>query len=261
MTARILATFGSLALSTVFAGCVSPYDVSIDVPTRAKLDVSSFQRVLVAGFIEAGSGEIDANVETVRLLRSQLRLRTSLRVFDGADILPLDELAGEKGADESAPGVAPSAWRQADPASHLKSEKDLEAYRQMFSDVTFWRQLGEEYQHPLIVTGTVLFTTERRSRVVRSDREAFDSVGRRSVDRQQDLLPSIAYILKPTFVFIDGRTGVVIYSESFREEVLYSEDQDVPALSTYFELMDRVLPDFLRTVSDQRSRETRLLLR
>ena len=44
------------------------------------------------------------------------------------------------------------------------------------------------------------------------------------------------------FVFIDGRTGAILYSETFHEEILYNAQQSVPALSTYFELMDRVMP-------------------
>ena len=69
------------------------------------------------------------------------------------------------------------------------------------------------------------------------------------------------YILRPTFVFIDGRTGEQLYSESFREEVLYNSNQQTPALSSYFELMDRLLPNFLGVISPQRIRGTRVLLR
>jgi hypothetical protein len=35
--------------------------------------VSSFQRVLILRFLSGGSKDVDANGETVRLLRSQLR--------------------------------------------------------------------------------------------------------------------------------------------------------------------------------------------
>ena len=42
--------------------------------SRPKLDVSPFQRVLVAGFVAGGTDDVDANQETVRLLRSQLRI-------------------------------------------------------------------------------------------------------------------------------------------------------------------------------------------
>ena len=69
------------------------------------------------------------------------------------------------------------------------------------------------------------------------------------------------FILRPKFVFIDGRTGAVLDSEIFREEVLYNPHQDTPALSSYFELMDRLIPGFLGTLSSQKIRGTRVLLK
>ena len=52
-----------------------------------------------------------------------------------------------------------------------------------------------------------------------------------------------------------------LYSESFREEILYNAQQNTPALSSYFELMDRLLPSFLTTLSTQTVRGSRVLLR
>jgi hypothetical protein len=69
------------------------------------------------------------------------------------------------------------------------------------------------------------------------------------------------FALAPKFVFIDGRTGNVLYSESFHEEALYQENQTTPALSSYFELMDKLLPGFLNTLSSQKIRGTRVLLK
>ena len=34
------------------------------------------------------------------------------------------------------------------------------------------------------------------------------------------------FVLRPKFVFIDGRTGATIYSESYREEVLYNASDE-----------------------------------
>ena len=34
----------------------------------------------------------------------------------------------------------------------------------------------------------------------------------------------------------------MLYSETFHEEILYNAQQNMPALSSYFELMDRVMP-------------------
>jgi hypothetical protein len=68
------------------------------------------------------------------------------------------------------------------------------------------------------------------------------------------------FILRPKFVFIDGRTGAQMYSESYREEILYNAQQNTPALSSYFELMDRLVPNFLSTLSSQKIKGTRILL-
>ena len=64
------------------------------------------------------------------------------------------------------------------------------------------------------------------------------------------------FVLKPRFIFIDGRTGTVLHSENFREEILYNANQTSPALSSYFELMDRLIPSFLSTLSSQKIKGT-----
>ena len=74
------------------AGCASFYEIPIETPIAAKLDVSAFQRVFIAGFISGGTDDVDGNLETVRLLRSQLRMKSNLRVVD-ADVLPLMDVA------------------------------------------------------------------------------------------------------------------------------------------------------------------------
>ena len=67
--------------------------------------------------------------------------------------------------------------------------------------------------------------------------------------------------LSADFYFVDGRTGQTLHKEKFTEEVLYSEDQKTSPLSSYFELMDRLLPNFLGVISPQRIRGTRVLLK
>src|SRR5687767_4690793 len=111
---RKLVSFGAgaLALTLVASGCVSFYEIPIETPIKAKLDVSPFQRVHVVGFIAGGSDDVDANLETVRLLRSQLRTRSGLRVIE-ADVLPLAEIAQEMNKDSGAPEVPAPA----DPAT------------------------------------------------------------------------------------------------------------------------------------------------
>ena len=90
MTAFCRKTVGSLSLALVaaFAACTSYTEIPIETPIQPKLDVSAFQRIFIAGFIAGANEDVDANMETVRLLRSQLRNKGIMRVID-ADTLPL----------------------------------------------------------------------------------------------------------------------------------------------------------------------------
>jgi hypothetical protein len=142
----------------------------------------------------------------------------------------------------------------------IKDAKDLEPYEHIFADVEYWKKIGEEYQNPLIVTGTVMFSPHARSGIVQREEEVYDSFGRRRVVPVRTYMERKGYILQPKFIFIDGRTGTVMHSENFREEVLYNASQSTPALSSYFELMDRLIPSFLSTLSSQKIKGTRILL-
>jgi len=88
-----------------------------------------------------------------------------------------------------------------------------------------------------------------------------DAFGRSRVVPIRTYMERKGFVLSPKFVFIDGRTGATLYSETFREEILYNAQQNTPALSSYFELMDRLVPSFLSTLSTQRIKGTRVLLK
>ena len=285
---RLGRSFAVLALFGATAACTNFYEVPIETPIQAKLDVSAFRRVLVAGFISGGTDDVDANMETVRLLRSQLRTKTNLRVIE-AEVLPLTELANEQSrANASQPASAPVAAdgavmapvpslpQPASPASTgqpgedtkkpdtlgaIRSKRDLERYERIFADAAFWKKLGEEYESPLIITGTVMFTPQQSAGWVNQNREQYDQLGRRIVVPTRTYMERKGFVLEPKFVFIDGRTGATLYSETQRREVLYPSTQSTPALASYFELMDQLIPDFLGALSTQRIRGSRILLR
>ena len=281
MSARSAAAIASLVLLAGSIGCTNFYEVPIETPIQAKLDVSAFRRVLVAGFISGGTDDVDANLETVRLLRSQLRSKTSLNVIE-AEVLPLVELANEQAAKTADPAAAAApatdttttaatvgtpaedaAKKQdaAKPGDGVRSKKDLEKFERIFADAAFWKKLGEEYQMPLIVTGTIMFTPQERNAFVTQNRESYDQLGRRIVVPVRTYQERKGFVLEPKFIFIDGRTGTTIHSETFRREVLHASQQTVPALATYFELMDQLIPDFLGALSTQKIRGVRTLLR
>src|SRR6201988_3129602 len=109
-----------LVLLAGSAACTSFYEIPIETPIQPKMDVSMFQRVLIAGFIGGGTEDVDANLETVRLLRSQLRTKSSLRVTE-AEVMQLADIAKERarGGERSAPatpgGAADGPQAQAQP--------------------------------------------------------------------------------------------------------------------------------------------------
>jgi hypothetical protein len=261
-----VATAAVLAAALVACG-PSYFEIPIETPIRPKMDVSPFQRVLVAGFVAGGSDDVDTNLETVRLLRSQLRTKSSLRVID-ADVMPLIEIAqdqtrpsedGQAVGDASRGGGDSGADPLALPKT-IRDEKDLEPYERLFANTAYWKTIGEEFQNPLIVTGTVLFAPKTSNAIVQRDQEVFDSFGRRRTMPTRTFMERKGFLLQPKFVFIDGRTGTTMYSERYREEILYNAQQNTPALSSYFELMDRLVPNFLSALSSQKIRGTRVLL-
>ena len=252
MTAQTVRALASVVAVALTAACSHYYEIPIETPIKPKLDVSAFQRVLVAGFIAGGLEDVDGNLETTRLLRSQLRSKSELRVID-ADTLPLMEVVAANRAKSTEPDAA-------QPLPPIKEEKDLEPYEPLFANVAYWKQIGEEYQQPLIVTGTLLFTSQERSSSILRPTETRDQFGRRQTETQRVYVDRKAFVIRPKFIFIDGHTGAVIHSETYREESPYTASQQTPPLSSYFELMDRLIPNILGTLSSQKVKGTRFLL-
>src|SRR5712672_1602882 len=107
-------------MALLLVGCRPYYVVDMATPIRAKLDVSRFDRVLVAGFVVNGGDPIDTDTEMTQLLRSQLRNKAMLTVAEGA-AAPVEPL--------------------------------------QIQDAAYWRRVGEEHPRALIVTGSVSFAS------------------------------------------------------------------------------------------------------
>ena len=251
-----------LALASVF-GCTSYYEVPIEVPIDAKLDIGKYNRILVASFTTQTNERLDLDSETVRLLRNQLRMRSNLQVLD-AEVEPLGDFSEETleqlGLLDEFKEM--EAQARADGEEEISQQEwiDLEQDK-LLEDEEYWQQLGEEYQNPLIVTGKLSFDSESRSGFSRRDRYVRDSFNRPQLQRSQSFQERTGYVLNAEFYFIEGETGRTIHRERFTEEVIYSRDEQTSALSSYFELMDRLLPNFLSILSPQTFRGTRILLK
>lgn len=244
---RVLAAL----LPLVTAACATFVEVPVETPLQSKIDVANFRRVLIAGFVtDLEEADVELASETVRLLQNQLRSNTKLQVLE-PDRPPLND-ALEKILEKLGEGDR-----------YSKQEKEqyrLEADR-VLQDAEFWRKVGEEFQNPLIVAGRVGFEAQNRSGFETQERVVRGPDNRPRLVRGSRYLERKGFSLSAEFYFVDGRTGQVLHKEKFTEEVLYGEDQKISPLSSYFELMDRLLPNFLGVISPQKIRGTRVLIR
>jgi len=242
----------AVALLTVVAtaGCASFVEVPVETPLQSKLDVTRFRRILIAGFVtDLRDAEVDLSAETSRLLQNQLRSNTRIQVLE-PDRPPLQTALDN---------VLARLDEEGSYASEEKEQYALEADR-LLEDPEFWRKMGEEYQQPLIVTGRLGFEDQNRSGFQSQERVVRDSGGNPRLLRGNRYMERRGFSLSADFYFIDSKTGELIHKERFTEEVLYAERQRVSPLSSYFELMDRLLPNFLGVITPQRIRGTRVLL-
>jgi hypothetical protein len=116
---RLLLLVSVLLLLTM--ACAPRVRVAHAPTPEAQLRLAALPRIWVAGFVVARPSQrkpaFDLNTETVRLLRTQLRIWSTAQVVEAEPLV-------------------------------LDSEQRL-------SDVLYWRRLGEEHGWPLIVTGSL----------------------------------------------------------------------------------------------------------
>ena len=144
----------------------------------------------------------------------------------------------------------------------IRDEKDLEAYEPLFANADYWKRIGEEFQQPLIVTGTVVFRAHQASGIVTQEREVYDQFGRRTRGAAAGLHGAQRLHPAPE-VRLHRRTDRArcCTRKATGKSGSIRSQQNVPALSSFFEQMDALLPSFLNTLSTTRVRGSRILLK
>jgi hypothetical protein len=225
----------------VLGGCATGNATKVRIDTPATIDLSRFARVLVAGFVPNGTGQVELNEETAGFVRMQLRSHTLMSVIDSQP-LQLAESSRSTGEPPERPNFTTPGFRHA-----VGLVSGSQAGGDLFTDATFWRRLGEEYSEPLILTGTIAFRPLR--------------AGYAGVATGPSIpLSRPGFSLRLRLILIDGRTGEVIESDPFRQVTARASTDREEALSIYFRLMDQMLPSILEAVG-QKTSQTRLLLR
>ena len=185
-------------------------------PPRARAFVDTFDRILIAGFVAGHVSDrghdLDINEETARVLRMTLRSKGGLDVIESQPL--------ELRRMESTGGLAEDA---------------------IFTDVAFWKRLGEEYREPLIVTGAIGF------------KGAGSQYEERTVGRATVRMWRPGFSLNLRLIFISGRTGEILDSLSLGPVVDRASDARTSVLALYFGLMDRLTPSVLAAMGRQNS--------
>ena len=157
-------------------------------------------RILLAGFVAAPATEdgrrFDVSSETVRYLRPVLDDVSNARVLN---TIPMELPASRDGVP-------------------------------IFNNVHFWKIIGEEYDRPLIVTGTVRLT---RLAPLPEERLA----GRRTI---RIWLPAVT--LAMDLVLIDGRTGELIQVRHLPTLTQRGKTVGETTLTLYYDAMRRLVP-------------------
>ena len=192
--ARVVMMGGMVALAVTACGA-HQLSRPIVMPASPLAEVTTaYRRVLVAGFSTATVAGVDPNQEASRLLRSELRNEASVEVVEA---------------------------------------EPLTLAREAFSDVRFWRRVGEEYRKPLIVTGVVDFQSigpyyEERQ------------VGRRII---RVFLPQFRLSIR--LLLIDGATGEQVGSAVCGPIVAHAAGSGERAVTLFYRLIDRTMPSVL----------------
>jgi hypothetical protein len=196
--ARMFRVLLVLLATTSTAACAPHVVRPTNAPAPAlQMKLAGLPKVWVAGFATEKNPEFDLNTETVRLLRAELR------TWSSAPVLEVEPLA-------------------------IDSE-------QRFTDVPYWRRLGDEHGRPLIITGSVQMRVAPARVVHRGVRTMYAyATGR---------------VLDSTVVVIDGTTGERLSTQALASRMRYGVGRFSSGLALYFAMMEGAMGDWLETIS------------
>lgn len=193
-----MSRFVLLPIAALFAascaGRVAPATHSLS--PGLQLDLFDIRRVWVAGFVAHAHDDIDLSSETVRLLRQDLREWSRAQVVD-AEPLMLDT-------------------------------------QEQLHDSSYWRRLGEEYDAPLIVTGSLKLILAPPAIVERGRRTFYYARAGR--------------VFEATAVLIDGSSGRILAERPLPSRMRYGSGNLASGLALYYEMMDQAMPDWLAAI-------------
>lgn len=218
--ARALATLLAIVLTLPAGVARGSLEVGVELPVPARINTRFVRTILVARFLAPEHASVDVGKEFVRYVRRELAKGTKFVILD----------------------VEPPALPEQPIADLLKND-------------VFWKHLGEEYGADLIVSGRAVFTTADRSAFVQED--VISPVTGQKVRRTR-FAEREEYALEANLWFFKGANGAFLYEDTFRNKQVY-DGKSNDALQIFFNLADRLTPDLVGVVAQQKRRESRFI--
>ena len=215
---RLALAAAFLAAAPAMAGTSQ---VQVELPVPERIDMAGIESLLVTRLVLLNDNpKVDLNREMTALLRKEFRKKTPLRVVD-VEPPPLPE----------------------------------QSLDELVRNAPFWRDMGEKFGADLILTASLQYEISDRSGFVQED--IISPVTGQRVRRSR-YADREGFEMKIHLYFLKGRTGELVYDDTFREDTTVEGRGNDP-LAVLFGMFEHIEPDVLGIVSPRHKVESRTL--
>jgi hypothetical protein len=202
-----------------FISCVSEnkFNIRIEAPGKIVLDLDRFSEIFITDFlIKSQTKDLDLNTEIIDYFSSELGTH-----FKGK----------------------------------ISTKKITLEKEEVFKNEDFWKNLSDDKEKTLFLTGNIQYKEEVRKSVI----------GRRKKDSEDPFQPERTlaeqrfYLLNLDLYFIDGKTGKALYKKSFKESRNYQNPEQT-AYFAFFDLIKAVKEKLYRDLLGERRIQQRYLI-
>jgi hypothetical protein len=193
------------------------FNIRIEAPGKIVLDLDRFSEIFITDFlIKSQTKDLDLNTEIIDYFSSELGTH-----FKGK----------------------------------ISTKKITLEKEEVFKNEDFWKNLSDDKEKTLFLTGNIQYKEEVRKSVI----------GRRKKDSEDPFQPERTlaeqrfYLLNLDLYFIDGKTGKALYKKSFKESRNYQNPEQT-AYFAFFDLIKAVKEKLYRDILGERRIQQRYLI-
>jgi hypothetical protein len=195
--------------------------VAVPIPVAPRVDVEGMKTFLVASFQTVEIELLDTNREMVRFVRR--------------------EIAKYSGLEPIQPSPPPAI-----------PEQNLE---DLIANDEFWRHLGREYQADLVVSG--VFGYDRLDASGFEEVDVISGTTGQKV-RKTRFVEKEEFRYKVTVLFIDGRTGELLFRDDLKRGVMFQGTGNDP-VTAFYQISELIGGDIVSVVAPRRRIESRII--